>query len=56
MLRPDSILALSKCRDAAHNRPSESPKFDEERRLLFGGHMAYCACTIALESVQCVKN
>jgi hypothetical protein len=56
MLRPDSIRALAKCRAVAHDPRSESRMFDKERCLLSDGHTAYCTRTIALESVQCVRN
>ncbi len=56
MLRSDSIRALAKCQAVAHDPPSESGMFDEERDLLFDGQTAYCICTIALESGQCVRN
>ena len=56
MLRPDSIRALAQCRAVAHDPPSESGIFDKERDLLSDDQTAYCICTIAPESMQCVRG
>jgi hypothetical protein len=56
MFRPESICALAKGWNVAHDPLSECKVFDKERDLLSVDQTAYCICSIALEDMQCVRG